>query len=141
MSSEREILLPDIGDFDSVDVIEVVVGPGDQVDIDDTLLTLESDKATMDIPSPAAGTIKEMKVSVGDKVTKGAVIMILKEASLAEQVANPEPETQTTSTKNDALYEVEIAVPDKVDLESVEVREIGVAVGDDVDTESTLISL
>ena len=96
MSSEKEILLPDIGDFDSVDVIEVAVGPGDQVDIDDTLFTLESDKATMDIPSPVAGTIKEMKVSVGDKVTKGAVIMILKEASVAEQVAKPESAAQTT---------------------------------------------
>ena len=141
MSSEKEILLPDIGDFDSVDVIEVAVGPGDQVDIDDTLFTLESDKATMDIPSPVAGTIKEMKVSVGDKVTKGAVIMILKEASVAEQVAKPESAAQTTPTNKDTLGEIEISVPDIGDFESVEVIEIAVPVGDEVETESTLITL
>ena len=82
----REILLPDIGDFDSVDVIEIAVSPGDEVAVDDTLITLESDKATMDIPSPAAGIVKEIKVNVGDQVSEKALIAILEEAGPAEAV-------------------------------------------------------
>lgn len=78
---EKEILLPDIGDFDSVDVIEVPVAAGDSVAVDDTLVTLESDKATMDIPSPAAGVIKEMKVASGDQISEGALIAIIDETS------------------------------------------------------------
>ena len=63
-----EILIPDIGNFDSVDVIEILVKPGDKVNKDDPLITLESDKASMDIPATESGIIKEIKVSVGDKV-------------------------------------------------------------------------
>lgn len=81
MSSEREITLPDIGDFKSVDVIEVAVKPGDRVSKEDTLITLESEKATMDIPSPAAGIVKKMLVKVGDKIAQGAPILILEETA------------------------------------------------------------
>ena len=78
--AEKEIKLPDIGDFDSVDIIEITVNPGDQINAEDTLLTLESDKATMDIPSPSAGKVKKVLVSVGDKVAEGAPIVILEES-------------------------------------------------------------
>ncbi|WP_294948075.1 biotin/lipoyl-containing protein, partial [Sulfurivirga sp.] len=65
MSKIVDVFLPDIGDFDQVDVIEVLVQPGDHVDVDDSLITLESDKATMEVPSPYAGTIEEMLVKEG----------------------------------------------------------------------------
>ena len=68
MSKVEDIRVPDIGDFENVPVIEIAVSPGDSVIAEDPLVTLESDKATMDVPSPAAGVVKEMKVSVGDTV-------------------------------------------------------------------------
>ncbi len=74
MSEITEIRVPDIGGFDAVEVIEVLVAPGDSVAIDDSLITLESDKASMEIPSPVAGTITEMLVKVGDKVSQGDLI-------------------------------------------------------------------
>ena len=69
--------VPDIGDFEDVPVIEMLVSEGDTVAVDDPLLTLESDKATMDVPAPFAGTIKEVLVSVGDKVSQGAELLKL----------------------------------------------------------------
>ncbi len=83
MSQIIEIAVPDIGNFDSVDVIEVHVKPGDSINVDDSLITLESDKASMDIPSTHAGTVKAVTVKVGDKVAKGSAILTL-EASAAE---------------------------------------------------------
>jgi dihydrolipoamide dehydrogenase len=76
-----EIRVPDIGDFKGVPVIEVFVKPGDTVKKEDSLVTLESDKATMDVPSPAAGTVKELKLKVGDKVSEGSVILTLDSAA------------------------------------------------------------
>ena len=76
-----EILIPDIGNFDSVDVIEILVKPGDKVNKDDPLITLESDKASMDIPATESGIIKEIKVSVGDKVKEGSAIATFESAS------------------------------------------------------------
>ena len=73
----REISVPDIGDFKDVDVIEVLVKPGDAVQAEQSLITVESDKATMEIPSPAAGVVKEMRVKPGDKVSKGSLILLL----------------------------------------------------------------
>ena len=77
MSEPVEIHVPDIGDFADVPVIEVLVQPGDEVAVEDPLITLESDKATMDVPSPAAGTVRELRVEVGDTVSEGALIMTL----------------------------------------------------------------
>ncbi len=77
MSQLTEVLVPDIGNFDSVDVIEVLVKTGDVIAKEDPLITLESDKASMDIPSSHAGTVKEIKVKVGDKVAKGSLILLL----------------------------------------------------------------
>src|SRR3954465_14473235 len=75
--ASNEVQVPDIGDFKNVEVIEVLVKPGDKVAKEQSLVTLESDKATMEIPSPAAGVVKELKVKVGDKVSKGAAILLL----------------------------------------------------------------
>ncbi|KAF0844752.1 dihydrolipoamide dehydrogenase [Methylovorus glucosotrophus] len=83
MSQLTEVFVPDIGNFDSVDVIEVLVKVGDVIAKEDALVTLESDKASMDIPSSHAGTVKEVKIKVGDKVAKGSLILLV-EASAAE---------------------------------------------------------
>lgn len=91
MSKLTEITLPDIGDFKDVDVIEVNVKPGDQVNKEDTLITLESDKATMDIPSPAAGVVKKLLIKPGDKVSQGTPLLILDETG--ESNTDKEPVT------------------------------------------------
>ncbi len=79
-----EVKVPDIGDFKDVPVIEIHVKPGDTVKAEDSLVTLESDKATMDVPSPAAGTVKELKVKLGDKVAEGTVVLVLEEGAAAQ---------------------------------------------------------
>jgi len=79
----REIHIPDIGDFKDVDVSELLVVPGDTVKPEQSLITVESDKASMEIPSPVAGVIKEMRVKVGDKVAKGSLILLLEESAAA----------------------------------------------------------
>jgi pyruvate dehydrogenase E2 component (dihydrolipoamide acetyltransferase) len=81
LPTETQIKVPDIGDFKDVDIIEVAVKPGDRVNKEDTLITLESDKATMDIPSPAAGVVKKILVKAGDKVKEGIPILILEETA------------------------------------------------------------
>ena len=69
MANAIEVKVPDIGDYKNIPVIEVLVKPGDSVNPEDPLVTLESDKATMDVPSPAAGTVKEIRLKVGDRVS------------------------------------------------------------------------
>jgi pyruvate dehydrogenase E2 component (dihydrolipoamide acetyltransferase) len=75
--SVKDVLVPDIGNFDSVDVIEVLVAAGDTIAMDDSLLTVESDKASMDIPAPFAGVVKEVKINVGDQIAEGHLILTL----------------------------------------------------------------
>ncbi len=77
----KEIHVPDIGDFDSVEVIEVLVAPGDTIAAEDSLISVESDKATMEIPAPEAGVVQEVKVAVGDKVSEGSLILLLEPAA------------------------------------------------------------
>ena len=79
MSNPTEVTIPDIGDIQSVDVIEVLVAPGDSVQKETPLVTLESDKATMDVPAPCAGTVIEIRIAVGDQVSEGNVILLLEE--------------------------------------------------------------
>ena len=98
MSQVIEVKVPDIGDFKDVPVIEVLVKPGDTVKAEDSLVTLESDKATMDVPSPSAGVVKELKVKLGDKVSEGTVLLTL-EAAGAASSAKPAP---ATAGKSDA---------------------------------------
>ncbi len=90
--STIEVKVPNIGDFEDVPVIEVLVKPGDSVKAEDSLVTLESDKATMDVPSPSAGTVKALSVKVGDKVKEGSLILTLDSAAAgAEAPAKPAP--------------------------------------------------
>ncbi|WP_024929123.1 dihydrolipoyl dehydrogenase [Methylophilus sp. OH31] len=89
MSQMVEILVPDIGNFDSVDVIEVLVAVGDTIAKEDSLITVESDKASMDIPSSHAGVVKELKVAVGDKVAKGSLILVVESAQAATAESKP----------------------------------------------------
>src|SRR5262245_52455110 len=91
--ASTEVKVPDIGDFKEVEVIEVLVKPGDAVAKEQSLITLESDKATMEIPSPGAGTVQSIKLKVGDKVSKGSLILLLdgESAKTATPPAPPSP--------------------------------------------------
>jgi dihydrolipoamide dehydrogenase len=97
--SEKDLLLPDIGDFDNVEVIEIHVAVGDSVKVEDPLLTLESDKATMDIPSPFAGTIKQLGVAVGDKISEGSKLGSL-ETAPAKTAAAPAAKADAAPAKS-----------------------------------------
>src|SRR5438046_1756577 len=87
----NEVKVPDIGDFKSVEVIEVLVKPGDSVKKEQSLVTLESDKATMEIPSPASGVVKEIKLKTGDIVSQGSLILLLEAAAVAQPAAAEKP--------------------------------------------------
>jgi pyruvate/2-oxoglutarate dehydrogenase complex dihydrolipoamide acyltransferase (E2) component len=93
----RDIVVPDIGDFKNIPVIEIVVKPGDVVAKDAPLVTLESDKATVEVPSPFPGTVKEIKVKLGDRVSKGSVIVTLDVAEGAAAAA-PKPAASASSS-------------------------------------------
>ena len=90
----KEILVPNIGDFDDVEVIEVLVSPGDTVQAEASLITVESDKASMEIPAPEAGIVKEVKVQVGDKVSEGSLILLLEPSG---EAAAPEAEPASSA--------------------------------------------
>jgi dihydrolipoamide dehydrogenase len=95
--STIEVKVPDIGDFTDVPVIEVLVKPGDTVAAEDSLVTLDSDKATMDVPSPVAGTVKEVHVKVGDKLSQGSLVLVL-DAAAAAPSPQPAAAAGTAST-------------------------------------------
>src|SRR5450830_2082276 len=98
MNDTVEIKVPDIGDFKDIDVIEVLVKPGDAVEKETSLITVESDKATMEIPSPAAGVVKELKLKIGDKVSEGTLIMLLETAGAAAAAPAPQPAVSPAAT-------------------------------------------
>ncbi len=97
MGVETEVLVPDIGDFEDVEVIEVLVSAGDRVEAEDSLITIESDKASMEIPSPRAGVIGQIKVAVGDRVSEGMLIALLEagDGAAASESAAPESTPET----------------------------------------------
>ncbi|MEO6118033.1 MAG: dihydrolipoyl dehydrogenase, partial [Methylotenera sp.] len=99
MSNVVEVLVPDIGNFESVDVIEVLIKVGDVIAFDDSLITVESDKASMDIPSSQAGTVKELKVKVGDKVAKGTLLLLVETTATTEAVAKKVASVAAAETK------------------------------------------
>jgi dihydrolipoamide dehydrogenase len=104
MANTLEIKVPDIGGHDNVPVIEVLVSVGDTVAKDQSLITLESDKATMEIPSTAAGTVKELKLAVGDEVSEGALIAVLEvaDSAAATPAPSPSPSPSTESSPGPA---------------------------------------
>jgi pyruvate dehydrogenase E2 component (dihydrolipoamide acetyltransferase) len=91
MANAIEVKVPDIGDFKNIPVIEILVKPGDIVRAEDPLVTLESDKATMEVPSPAAGTVREIRIKVGDKVSEGALVLMLEASGDAPAVSKAAP--------------------------------------------------
>jgi pyruvate dehydrogenase E2 component (dihydrolipoamide acetyltransferase) len=153
VAETTEIFVPEIGDFSSVDVIEVLVAAGDLIAVDDPLITLESDKASMDIPAAQAGKIKEVKVAVGDQVSEGSLILLLEVSHGAEAAATDEPQPTVHEGGMAApapggggggyggsLLE-DIRVPDIGDFASVDVIEVLIAEGDAVKADDPLITL
>ncbi|MDX1282638.1 pyruvate dehydrogenase complex dihydrolipoyllysine-residue acetyltransferase [Shewanella colwelliana] len=137
-----EVAVPDIGDAADVDVIEVLVAVGDSIDVDTGLITLETDKATMEVPAPAAGVITEMKVSVGDKVSQGSLVLMLQVSGGEAAAPAPVAETAPVAAPVATTVEVkEIAVPDIGDAADVDVIEVLVAVGDMIEADQGLITL
>jgi len=145
----QPVVVPDIGDFKEVEVIEVLVKPGDAVTKEQSLVTLESDKATMEIPSPGAGVVKELRIKVGDKVSKGSPILELdakdeaqpvpkKEAPKPEKKSEPAAPAAQPSSFGAAQT---VPVPDIGDFKEVEVIEVLVKPGDKVAKEQSLITL
>jgi pyruvate dehydrogenase E2 component (dihydrolipoamide acetyltransferase) len=163
-----ELKVPDIGDFDEVSVIELLVKPGDTVKHEQSLVTVESDKASMEIPSSAAGVVKEMKVKLGDKVKEGSVLLVLEGA---ETAASPSPQPSPASGRGSeppavsgkpsegpaasspspgpagegrgegGLGPIEVRVPDIGDFKDVAVIELLVKPGDTVKPEQSLITV
>ena len=166
-----EIKVPDIGDFDEVTVIELLVKPGDTVQADQSLLTVESDKASMEIPSSHTGVIKELKVNLGDKVSEGSLVLLLEvagESSASNQAQAPAEQAQAATvsvaplvaapvfmpngalapvlpaqaaTVSGASSAIEVRVPDIGDFKDVTVIEVMVKVGDSIKLEQSLITV
>ncbi len=160
-----DIKVPDIGDFDEVAVIELLVKPGDKIVAEQSLITVESDKASMEIPSSAAGTVKELKVQVGDKVKEGSVVLVLEtEGEGAAEVPSssaPAPAAAESSQQNKAPAQsapaqaasnagvppaaasgpIEVRVPDIGDFKDVAVIELLVKPGDTVAVEQSLMTI
>ena len=140
MSGLIDIKVPDIGDFKDVPVIEVFIKPGDKVKAEDPLVALESDKATMEVPSPRDGVVKSVVVKVGDKVSEGTVIVQFVGAG-AEQAETRPVVSAPPSPVNAPAGVAEVRVPDIGDFKDVPVIEIFVKPGDSLKAEDPLIAL
>ncbi len=148
-----EVKVPDIGDFKDVAVIELLVKPGDAVKVEQSLVTVESDKASMEIPSSAAGVVRQMKVALGDKVSQGSVLLLLDAAGADVQpaaavapAAVPAPAAPAAAAAVAAAPAaaggpVELRVPDIGDFKDVAVIEVMVKPGDAVKVEQSLITV
>jgi pyruvate dehydrogenase E2 component (dihydrolipoamide acetyltransferase) len=150
-----EVKVPDIGDFKDVPVIELLVKVGDTVKAEDSLVTLESDKATMDVPSPVSGVVTELKLKIGDKVAEGSLVALIDSAAagataapVATPVAAPAPAPAAAvaapvaaAAPTAAASVVEVKVPDIGDFKDVPIIELLVKVGDMVKAEDSLMTL
>ncbi len=149
-----DIQVPDIGDFDEVTVIELLVKPGDSVKAEQSLITVESDKASMEIPSSQAGVVKEVKVKLGDKVKQGSVVLVLEAgpaaAPASAPVAEPKAAAAQAAPAQEAIKSVavpaaagalEVRVPDIGDFKDVAVIEVLVKVGDSIKAEQSLVTV
>ena len=151
----KEVKVPDIGDFSEVGVIELLVQPGDAIQPEQSLITVESDKASMEIPSNESGIVKELKVKLGDKVSKGSVVLLVETvdaasnqpaAVAAQAPAAPAPVAAAPApvaaqAAPAATGRVEVRVPDIGDFKDVGVIELLVAVGDAVKAEQSLMTV
>ncbi|MDN3653589.1 pyruvate dehydrogenase complex dihydrolipoyllysine-residue acetyltransferase [Thalassotalea ponticola] len=149
MSDIKEIVVPDVGG-DEVEVIELSVAVGDTVDVEDALVSVETDKASMDIPSPEAGVVKEIKVAVGDKISEGDLIVLLETAASADQApAEQAPTAQAeqatpqaaSAEQGSSSQVIEVMVPDIGQDGEVDVIDVLVAAGDNIEAEDGLITL
>ena len=143
MSNTIEVRVPDIGDFTDVPVIEVLVKPGDRIKKNDSLITLESEKAAMEVPSTSDGVVEAVSVAVGDKVSKGALILtVAGEADATEKtVAVPPVQSPSPAATPDAKNVVELRVPDIGDFANIPVIDVLVKPGDTIQKESPLVTL
>jgi pyruvate dehydrogenase E2 component (dihydrolipoamide acetyltransferase) len=143
MSNTIEVRVPDIGDFKEVPVIEVLVKPGDRVKKNDSLITLESEKASMEVPAEADGVVQVVKVKVGDKVSQGATILVLSsDAPAAAPPASAAPAAAAAPVvSSQAEQTIEVRVPDIGDFKDVPVIEVLVKPGDRVKKNDSLITL
>ena len=157
MSQLIEVKVPDIGDFDAVPVIELFVKVGDTIAVDDAIATLESDKATMDVPSSHAGVVKEVRVNIGDKVSEGSVLIKVEAAGAAASApaaapapapaAAPAPAPAPAAAPATAAAPavaggvVEVKVPDIGDFDAVPVIELFVKVGDTIKVDDAIATL
>jgi pyruvate/2-oxoglutarate dehydrogenase complex dihydrolipoamide acyltransferase (E2) component len=147
MSDTIEVRVPDIGDFNDVPVIEVLVKTGDRVKKNDSLITLESEKASMEVPAESEGVVQDVKVKVGDKVSQGTPILVLSSGA-AETAKAPEVATASETAKvssaaaaSAAPATIEVRVPDIGDFKDVPVIEVLVKAGDRVKKNDSLITL
>ena len=145
-----EVKVPDIGDFDEVAVIELLVKVGDTVKAEQSLITVESDRASMEIPSSTAGVVKEMRVALGDKVKEGSVVLVVEAAgeaaapapAAAPAAAAPAPAPAAAPVAAPAAAgPVEVRVPDIGDFKDVAVIEVFVKPGDSIKVEQSLITV
>ncbi|WXU00407.1 MAG: Dihydrolipoyllysine-residue acetyltransferase component of pyruvate dehydrogenase complex [Catillopecten margaritatus gill symbiont] len=136
MSNLKNVPLPDIGDFDEVEVIEILVSVGDTVAEDDGIITLESDKASMEIPAPFAGVITEIKVALGDKIKQNDIILTIESAESEVEIV--EEVVEKVSSEPQIMS---VVVPDIGDFDEVEVIEVLVSVGDTIAEEDGIITL
>lgn len=159
MSNPIEVKVPDIGDFTDVEVIEVLVAPGDTIRPEQSLITVESDKASMEIPASQGGVVKSVNVNVGERVKEGSVILVLEAADAASgaeksapaqaaPATDPVPAGPAVASSHDKASESGtvtrkhlVQVPDIGDATDVEVIEIMVAIGDNVKAEQSLITV
>ena len=153
-----ELTVPDLGDFDAIPVIEVLVQPGDTIAKDAPLVTLESDKATMEVPASQGGVVKDIRIKVGDKVSKGTVLVTVESADTAATTAvtpnavegppttvavaaPPAPAAAASNGNGAASSVVNLTVPDIGDFKDIPVIEVLVAPGDTVAKDATLVTL
>ncbi|ARN20282.1 dihydrolipoyllysine-residue acetyltransferase [Piscinibacter gummiphilus] len=148
-----EVKVPDIGDFKEVEVIELLVKAGDTIKVDQSLVTVESDKASMEIPSSTAGVIKELRVKIGDKVAEGSIVLVLEAAggaaapAPAPAAAAPAPAPAQAAAPAPApaaaggSRTIELVVPDIGDSKDVSVIEVFIKVGDTLKAEQSVITV
>jgi pyruvate dehydrogenase E2 component (dihydrolipoamide acetyltransferase) len=142
-----EVQVPDIGDFDEVTVIELMVKVGETVKAEQSLITVESDKASMEIPSSTAGVVKEMRVALGDKVKQGSIVLVVEAAGAAAApapaavVPAPVSVAAVLAAAPAASGPVQVHVPDIGDFKDVVVIEVMVKPGDTIKTEQSLITV
>jgi pyruvate dehydrogenase E2 component (dihydrolipoyllysine-residue acetyltransferase) len=143
MGELRQIRVPDIGDFKDVPIIEIAVKPGERVEVDAPLITLESDKASMEVPSPSSGVVKALAVKVGDKVSEGAPILTLEVDGAGAAASEPvKPAVTAPPAPTSAPSGVaEVRVPDIGDFKDVPIIEVMIKPGDTIAPEQPLVTL